>query len=393
MVVRSSMRTVFASLVSLLFSLAAQAPAQRTWTVDAANGPGTDFLDLPPALVAAADGDTIRVRAGRYQPGRTSKALTILGENEASLSGFELIGLPAGKTFVLAGFYPRNSFTPSNLKLTSCAGRVHLEGLRISGVGESFAVSVASCRQVTMTACDLYGNPALDAANSAISVTNCYLTGLHSIPNGRSANEAVISSQSTCIFSGGGVRGGDGWVTRPAATGIISGSSALTLGGPPSTVFAAGKNYGFGTPPSAISTSAGGTVLVDPVVQLVPAPGGPPISGSAIVTTKRFPSLVAGGVAPGGTIQADLFSPANENVVLLAGLPGDQIPVTPFSAFWIDPRLLLVVGTGVQGSGEAWRVSLPVPLDLPRGLAVMLQGLSGPGLALELSTPTGVILH
>ena len=36
------------------------------WIVDAANGPGTNFLDLPPAVAAAASGDTIIVRAGSY---------------------------------------------------------------------------------------------------------------------------------------------------------------------------------------------------------------------------------------------------------------------------------------------------------------------------------------
>ena len=50
------------------------------WIVDSANGPGSSFTDLPAAVVAAASGDTLVVRAGAYTPFVVSgKALTILG--------------------------------------------------------------------------------------------------------------------------------------------------------------------------------------------------------------------------------------------------------------------------------------------------------------------------
>ncbi len=52
------------------------------WIVDAANGPGTNFTDLPAAVAAAAHGDTILVRAGAYSAFQVSgKALAIRGES------------------------------------------------------------------------------------------------------------------------------------------------------------------------------------------------------------------------------------------------------------------------------------------------------------------------
>ena len=63
--------------IPLIFALA----LPTIWIVDAANGPGTSFTDLPPAIAAAQSGDTIIVRAG---PAYTlfsvsGKALTIRG--------------------------------------------------------------------------------------------------------------------------------------------------------------------------------------------------------------------------------------------------------------------------------------------------------------------------
>jgi hypothetical protein len=103
--------------------------------------------------------------------------------------------------------------------------------------------------------------------------------------------------------------------------------------------------------------------------------------------------MIAKGGPPGGSLTADLFSPANELLVMLVGLPGPQVAVPGVGELWIDPLAVFVVGSGVQGPGEAWRLTLPIPLGLPRGLPVIVQGLSGPAAALVLSTPAGVVLH
>lgn len=55
-------------LAALVLALASHAPwlaAQgQVWVVDAASGPGTDFVDIGGAVLSASDGDTILVRSG-----------------------------------------------------------------------------------------------------------------------------------------------------------------------------------------------------------------------------------------------------------------------------------------------------------------------------------------
>ena len=69
---------------------------QTIWIVDAANGPGTNFTNLPAAVAAAQSGDTIVVMPGNYKPfDVTGKALTILGSG-ASIT---ILNLPTGNPF------------------------------------------------------------------------------------------------------------------------------------------------------------------------------------------------------------------------------------------------------------------------------------------------------
>ena len=54
-------RSLGVALAALAWATVGQ--AQRTWVVDGAGGPGADFADVPPAIAAAAPGDTLRVLA------------------------------------------------------------------------------------------------------------------------------------------------------------------------------------------------------------------------------------------------------------------------------------------------------------------------------------------
>jgi pectin methylesterase-like acyl-CoA thioesterase len=80
------------------------------WIVDAQMGPGAQFADLPAAIAAAANGDTILVRAGTYSGFSVNgKALTLRGEGMAttrilaSALGMTVEILNAGGVFVLSG--------------------------------------------------------------------------------------------------------------------------------------------------------------------------------------------------------------------------------------------------------------------------------------------------
>ena len=112
------------------------------WIVDAANGPGTSFTDLPAAVAAASSGDTILVRAGSYSAFNVAgKALTIRGAGTTSTfvnlpappgspSEQSVIDVvPAGAVFYVSGM----AFAPAPATLPGAVAC-----LRVS-VGEGFA--------------------------------------------------------------------------------------------------------------------------------------------------------------------------------------------------------------------------------------------------------------
>src|SRR4029079_14764563 len=102
-----------------LLCLTAPATGQgRTWIVDGNNGPGTNFLDIPPAVAAAQDGDTILVRPFgsfflAYRGAVITKAIRLISEggtaatvitSPASTQGYLVIKeIPANKTVVVEG--------------------------------------------------------------------------------------------------------------------------------------------------------------------------------------------------------------------------------------------------------------------------------------------------
>ncbi|MBK8976312.1 MAG: hypothetical protein IPM29_10310 [Planctomycetes bacterium] len=57
-------------LVGLVLGAALVLPlaGQRTWVVDSANGPGTDYLDIDAAYAVAGVGDTLVVRLASGLP-------------------------------------------------------------------------------------------------------------------------------------------------------------------------------------------------------------------------------------------------------------------------------------------------------------------------------------
>src|SRR5262245_50272231 len=83
------------------------------WIVDASNGPGTHFVDLPAAIAAAQSGDTLLVRPGLYTAFQLSgKSLTIRGSGRTItritragtvVPPVEIGAVPPGGIVTLAG--------------------------------------------------------------------------------------------------------------------------------------------------------------------------------------------------------------------------------------------------------------------------------------------------
>jgi hypothetical protein len=137
---------------------------QTTWVVDAAAGPGSHFTDLPAAIAAAADGDTILVRAGSYSAFTiASKALAIRGAG-------------AGVTIVNG---------PSHSVAATPTGGVNLfAGLSIRG-----DVTASQLARVELLDCIVVGRDATLSGSAALWVTQSELFALR------------------CQFTGGNVLG------------------------------------------------------------------------------------------------------------------------------------------------------------------------------------------
>ena len=123
--------------VAIAFQMAVAAAAQGTYIVDAANGPGTSFTDISPAVIAVPDDSVLLVRAGTYYLPVTvhAKAVTILCEPNVSVNSGLIIRntQPSQRVVVRFDDWPA---TRRQLKPVSVSFSI----LDIGGLGSALAV-------------------------------------------------------------------------------------------------------------------------------------------------------------------------------------------------------------------------------------------------------------
>jgi hypothetical protein len=403
---------------ALLF-LSAPLVAQTTWVVDAANGPGTHFTDLPPAVLAAAHGDTLLVRAGTYNGCTVDKGLRLLGGpgvvvqglSLGSTAALEVVGIPAGRELVVKGMTLQLSglFGMVGLmRVTNCAGPVVIEDLVAEAPVQSPyptsptppAVQIAGCAAVSLDRCRLRGSPGLRVADSTVAVGATTAAGIQGgkfIFSGLpiASSPALELARSTVLLTQPGAQGGDGFTLTIQPVGpspaIRMNSGRLVVAGDGGSLLAAGSSGSILFSCSAVEAS--GDVLLDPDVRLTTAGAAPPITGGAAVVRARLPALTATGAAPGSNLTAALRSEPGHLELLLASSP--IVPLaTPVGQLWVSPFSFLVLDVGVQGASGRRVTSVPIPPDPSlRGLPIVLQALSGAAPTLGLSTPATVVLH
>lgn len=398
---------------ALALALSAATPAQgMTWIVDLANGPGTHFTDLPPAVAAAADGDTIIVRAGSYSGFTTGKALMVLGEPNAAVQPpptfwvaaplVEIAGLGAGKTFVMKGITVTPVTHPVGINLVNNFGRVHLE--RVSSIhgfpsSSQAGLAASDCAAVTVSRGDFAGGAGLVAVRSTLSLTDVTLRGANAAPrhtNCEYSSPGAILEASTVYLSRTSATGGSGlqaiFFNCPKQPAVSMSGSTVIVSGDSATALVAGG--GFGAAIGAI-VAVGGQLDVDTNVQLFPS-GAPPIqSTGTAVTLRRVVSLTAAGAPPGGTVPVDVLSPAGNPAVLFLSLPADPLP-TPFGVAFVDvaPGRHVVIPF-VPGASERTSLALPVPLGarwIGWPVALQVAHLDLATARAELSNPAVVVL-
>lgn len=139
-------------------------PAQTTWVVDAAGGPGTHFTTIQAAVNAASAGDTILVRPATngYAGATISKGVYLLGDGLVGLtSELRITGVPGGQSVSVKSFQMLGvvvaTFTSTVLPIVckDNAGTVHFEQVRGTGSALGPALTVEASPHVSATDCVL----------------------------------------------------------------------------------------------------------------------------------------------------------------------------------------------------------------------------------------------
>lgn len=321
---------------------------QTTWVVDAAAGPGSHFTDLPAAIAAAADGDTILVRAGSYSAFTiASKALAIRGAGAGVTivngPSHSVAATPTGGVNLFAGLSIHgdvNASLQARVELLDCIvvgrGNTHFGGAALSVVqSELFALRCSvKGGEVLQPAFGIgpsgtgqtYGGNAVTIQQGFFSAYDSDLTGganfannpfmQHIGGNGLAVWTSSWARVDSCRITGGNALhlGGNG-------INVIDGGHVQTQGD--ATDIVRGGTAGFGGAAPAIH------VLSSPAVQpsVVTVHGATPIVGTVTgpVTfgAPQLPELtVAATTLPSG--ETDAAQPVN---VTFDGL----FPSAPFA--------------------------------------------------------------
>lgn len=356
-------------MLALPLCVAALVPT--IWIVDAANGPGTNFTDLPPAVAAAQSGDTILIRAGTYSPfSVTGKALTIRGAgavsavvSHAASQQTSIASVPAGSPFYVSGvaFTPVGgawSGTPT-LGAVGASTDLVLADVTVTGFGPTTgaataALHLSSGAVVHASRCTFTGGFSYDGSGGAGAVvgSGCKLAADASSFNGGGAAFLVTTGGAGLSVQGGqatlaasSAHGGSAAFFSGAGAGI-----ALTLGGFARIAGTAANviQPGTGVAPYAISANAISSAIVHGTVTLLGATNGPVTTGA-----PALPYLsMTGSTTPAGELLA-----TQPVTVTFDG----AIPLAPFACLVdVVPAYSTMFAPFTLGA-----LLLPVPMTIP----------------------------
>jgi hypothetical protein len=362
----------------LAFFLAAPLVAQ-TFVVDAANGPGTNFTDLPPAILAVPDGAILLVRPGTY--GRIvldGKGMSILatapGVNlAANQLPIYVKNLTAAQAFTLRGIHAQQGATYDIGFLQNCSGPVLIDGFQFTSTQTfdslySRALRIETCAQVMLRNCTLRAYAAVYASNSTIVAEQCELHGhdaFYISMMGAYPGMGIECDVSNVTLSRCHVSGGNGLMI-PAifvapAPAIAAYHSLVRLCEDASGSYTAGQLTS-GGPVAAIGVSLS-TIVRSPEAVLVGSNGGPAVAAGLTDIVRPLPSLRTISAPPGGIVQVDVTTPVGEIVFVFFGRPSvAPLGIPGFDGtFGLDPGSALLATAGVPQTGVPVVMSLQVP--------------------------------
>lgn len=350
--------------------------AQRTWIVDAAGGAGVHFTDLPPAVAAAADGDTILVRPAvvSYRATTVTKGLKLVATGlPVMLDGAPLLvrGIGVGRQCTVAGFWldPVTSW----VGVEACAGVVTLRSLS-AGPAAGITMQIRNARSVIVEACQVEGErgAALTVNASSLYCVDCIIRGRDVWPPATGATLGILAADSRLVLAHTAVFGGRVLSTpsyqQPAllaysGVSVVTGRSTLVGGGP-----------------VAVATPYGTDLALDPQTAVVGSIG-------ALVR-------VVGAQLPALSVRSD-------RSIRHDGLPGDVAAffvslqgapqLTPFGEQWLDLASAVLVDVGPVGAVFGERTIAAGPLFNLVGANLTAQSLTLRNGGLLWSTPLRVV--
>tara|TARA_R110002072_G_scaffold141664_2_gene286897 strand:- start:684 stop:1823 length:1140 start_codon:yes stop_codon:yes gene_type:complete len=356
----------------------------QTWIVDTANGVGTNFTDLPAAVIAAQPGDSIVVRAGDYTGVSVYEGISILGESGARIvfggptyTGILVSQIPAGQTCSVSGLQilVANPLSGS-LHAINNAGNVLFE--RITTISKAW---VSDCANMRIEGCSLAD---LVVINTALSMSHS--SGFGAGGGFNTSRPALQLTNSAATLSRCTLHGFDQVFSFPSSAAItMAGGSLLVTDDGTGQIKA-----GVGQTRSAIDGN--GSVAFDSHVAFVPANGAPSIAATVTSASQIIPSLRALGAPAGGTVNIDLFSQTGDAYFLFGGL---MVPPTPLP-FWGGSAWLmapLMFESGFIDATQRAFVTVPVPSSpVVYGYAFTIQALTASAAGVYVSN-SGSYVH
>jgi hypothetical protein len=296
------------------------------------------------------------------------------------VSTFVVSGVRAGAVCSIDGFsIGLPVHLDAQLRIDGCAGSVVMQRCTVVGnwSGSVVTTFVSASAAVSLHRCNVGG--AISVSGSRVTATDCSFTisprfGVLPPPT-MTLSSSTIDLANSRVIGTGGFAGG--------ANGVWAASSSLTI--------RKGSRIEGGAtvsgPVPSIDGQSTTNVVADPAAVLTPAP-----QGLQSLSTVPLPTLTASLAPLGGSLAVTLNATQSDLYVLFAAVPAPPTSL-PFGALWLQPTSMVLVGSGVLGTGPAV-TTFPVPNDpVLDGLALAFQGASGPTAAgVRLSNSVGCVV-